>query len=63
MTTSSMPVSGLMGVPGAVEGRGGVGVGVGYEGLHGTDERIRLDTVPVVQAAYHQVLLTLLHAA
>jgi len=39
------------------------GFGVGYEGLHGTDERIRLDTVPVVQAAYHQALLTLLRAA
>lgn len=39
------------------------GFGVGYEGLHGTDERIRLDTIPVVQAAYHQALLTLLQAA
>jgi len=39
------------------------GFGVGYEGLHGTDERIRLDTIPVVQAAYHQALLTLLRAA
>jgi succinyl-diaminopimelate desuccinylase len=39
------------------------GFGVGYEGLHGTDERIRLSTIPVVQAAYHQALLTLLHAA
>ena len=38
------------------------GFGVGYEGLHGTDERIRLDTIPVVQAAYHQALLTLLRA-
>ena len=38
------------------------GFGVAYEGLHGTDERIRLDTIPVVQAAYHQALLTLLHA-
>jgi succinyl-diaminopimelate desuccinylase len=37
------------------------GFGVGYEGLHGTDERIRLDSVPLVQAAYHQALLTLLH--
>ena len=39
------------------------GFGVGYEGLHGADERIRLGTVPVVQAVYHQALLTLLHAA
>jgi len=30
------------------------GFGVGYLGLHGTDERIRLDTIPVVQAAYHR---------
>ena len=39
------------------------GFGVDYRGLHGTDERIRLDSIPVVQAAYHQALLTLLHAA
>ena len=39
------------------------GFGVDYQGLHGTDERIRLDSIPVVQAAYHQALLTLLHAA
>jgi succinyl-diaminopimelate desuccinylase len=39
------------------------GFGVAYHGLHGTDERIRLDTVPVVQAVYHQALLTLLPAA
>jgi succinyl-diaminopimelate desuccinylase len=39
------------------------GFGVGYEGLHGTDERILLGTIPVVQAAYHQALVTLLRAA
>ena len=39
------------------------GFGVDYQGLHGTDERIRLDSIPLVQAAYHQALLTLLHAA
>ena len=39
------------------------GFGVGYEGLHGTDERIRLNTIPVVQAVYHQALLTMLHTA
>ncbi len=39
------------------------GFGVDYQGLHGTDERIRLDSIPIVQAAYHQALLTLLHAA
>ena len=38
------------------------GFGVDYQGLHGTDERIRLDSIPVVQATYHQALLTLLHA-
>jgi transcriptional regulator with XRE-family HTH domain len=38
------------------------GFGVDYRDLHGTDERIRLDSIPVVQAAYHQALLTLLHA-
>ena len=37
------------------------GFGVDYRGLHGTDERIRLDSIPVVQAVYHQALLTLLH--
>jgi succinyl-diaminopimelate desuccinylase len=36
------------------------GFGVVYEGLHGTDERIRIDSIPSVQAAYHQALLTLL---
>jgi succinyl-diaminopimelate desuccinylase len=36
------------------------GFGVDYQGLHGTDERIRLDSIPQVQAAYHQALLTLL---
>ena len=39
------------------------GFGVDYQGLHGTDERIRLDSIPAVQATYHQALLTLLHAA
>ena len=34
-----------------------------YQGLHGTDERIRLDSIPVVQAAYHQALLTLLRGS
>lgn len=36
------------------------GFGVVYEGLHGTDERVRVDSIPAVQAAYHQALLTLL---
>ena len=36
------------------------GLGVDYTGLHGTDERIRLDSIPAVQAAYHHALLTLL---
>jgi succinyl-diaminopimelate desuccinylase len=39
------------------------GFGVDCQGLHGTDERIRLGSIPVVQAAYHQALLTLLYAA
>jgi succinyl-diaminopimelate desuccinylase len=37
------------------------GFGVDYEGLHGTDERVRLDSIPAVQATYHQALLILLH--
>ena len=37
------------------------GFGVDYQGLHGTDERIRLDSIPAVQAAYHHALLILLH--
>jgi succinyl-diaminopimelate desuccinylase len=37
------------------------GFGVDYRGLHGTDERIVLDSIPPVQAAYHQALLTLLN--
>jgi succinyl-diaminopimelate desuccinylase len=39
------------------------GFGVDYKNLHGTDERIRLDSIPAVQAAYHHALLTLLHDA
>ena len=39
------------------------GFGVDYQGLHGSDERIRLDSIPAVQATYHRALLTLLHAA
>jgi acetylornithine deacetylase/succinyl-diaminopimelate desuccinylase-like protein len=37
------------------------GFGVDYKGLHGTDERVRLNSIPAVQAAYHQALLILLH--
>ncbi|WP_131748667.1 M20/M25/M40 family metallo-hydrolase [Frankia sp. Cppng1_Ct_nod] len=36
------------------------GFGVAYEGMHAADERIRLDTIPPVQAAYHAAVLTLL---
>jgi hypothetical protein len=36
------------------------GFGVDYRGLHGTDERIRLDSIPAVQATSHQAWLTLL---
>lgn len=36
------------------------GFGVQYQGLHGTDEQVRLDSIEPVQAAYHQALLTLL---
>lgn len=36
------------------------GFGVTYTGLHGTDERIRLDTIPTVQAVYHAAVLDLL---
>jgi succinyl-diaminopimelate desuccinylase len=39
-----------------------VGFGVAYEGLHGTDERIRIDTIPTVQAIYHAAALELLRA-
>ena len=39
------------------------GFGVDYQGLHGTDERIRLQSIPQVQAVYHQALLTLLTAS
>jgi len=35
------------------------GFGVSYTGLHATDERIQLDTIPLVQAVYHTTLLTL----
>jgi succinyl-diaminopimelate desuccinylase len=36
------------------------GFGVDYRGLHGTDEQIALESIPAVQATYHQALLTLL---
>jgi succinyl-diaminopimelate desuccinylase len=36
------------------------GFGVDHEGLHGTDERIRIGSIPPIQAAYHQACLILL---
>lgn len=36
------------------------GFGVAYEGVHAIDERIRLDTIPLVHAAYHATMLDLL---
>jgi succinyl-diaminopimelate desuccinylase len=39
------------------------GFGVDYSGLHGADERIRIDSIAPVQAVYHKALLTLLHPA
>ena len=33
------------------------------EYAYGTDERIRLDSIPPIQAAYHHALLTLLHSS
>ncbi len=36
------------------------GLGVRYEGLHGTNERIDLATIPAIQATYHQAVVTLL---
>jgi len=36
------------------------GFGVDHQGLHATDERIRIDSIPPVHATYHQACLTLL---
>jgi succinyl-diaminopimelate desuccinylase len=36
------------------------GLGVAYHGLHGTDERIDLSTIPMIQATYHEAVLALL---
>ena len=36
------------------------GLGVRYQGLHSTDERIELATIPLIQATYHEAVLTLL---
>lgn len=36
------------------------GFGVTYVGLHGTDERIRVDSIPAVHATYHAATLALL---
>lgn len=38
------------------------GFGVDHIGLHATNERIRLDTIPTVQAVYHAAVLALLQA-
>jgi succinyl-diaminopimelate desuccinylase len=35
------------------------GFGVAYTGLHATDERIHLDTIPTIQAIYHAAVLKL----
>lgn len=39
------------------------GFGVDYVGVHGTDERVRLDTIPVVQAVCHNAIVRLLGGA
>jgi succinyl-diaminopimelate desuccinylase len=39
------------------------GFGVEYVGLHGTDERINLASIPPIQATYHDAVLTLLGIA
>lgn len=36
------------------------GLGVRYQNLHGTNERIELATIPIVQAIYHEAVLRLL---
>ena len=36
------------------------GFGVDHQGLHSTDERIRIGSIPPIQATYHQACLTLL---
>lgn len=36
------------------------GFGVDYTGLHATDERARINTIPLVQATYHQAMISLL---
>ncbi|WP_232832188.1 M20 family metallopeptidase [Nocardiopsis sp. FIRDI 009] len=36
------------------------GFGPAYEGLHATDERVRIDTIPVAQAVYDQAVRTLM---
>ncbi|MGW4412983.1 M20 family metallopeptidase [Nonomuraea sp. NPDC004702] len=38
------------------------GFGLAYQGLHGTDEQVRLGELPAVHAAYHHAVLTLLSA-
>jgi succinyl-diaminopimelate desuccinylase len=32
------------------------GLGVAYHGLHGTDERIDISTIPMIQATYHEAI-------
>jgi len=38
------------------------GFGLPYQGLHGTDEKVHLDALPIVQAVYHLAVLRLLMA-
>jgi succinyl-diaminopimelate desuccinylase len=37
------------------------GFGVAYQGLHSTDERVEISTIPPVQAIYQEAVLTLLN--
>ena len=37
------------------------GFGVAYEGLHSIDERVKVATIPPVQAIYQEAVLTLLN--
>ncbi|HEX3963916.1 MAG TPA: M20/M25/M40 family metallo-hydrolase [Trebonia sp.] len=64
--TARAKVAGPSNIGNYLAGRGipaTAGFGVTYQGLHGTDERILIDSIPPVQAAYYQALLTLLPPA
>ncbi|KAA8881862.1 M20 family metallopeptidase [Nocardia colli] len=64
--TVTPEVKGPSNIGNYLAGLGGIptiaGFGVDHHGLHAIDERIRIDTIPIVHAVYHAAIRTLLGA-